>query len=640
MQSLRERLMASFLVEAREHLAVARRWLEQGAPHEAQDDVHRRLHSLKGAARAAGRTAIEQVAHEVEDLLAGDVQGAALRSSIAERLDRIEMALNPASAGQAMSTPSPLARVDVRSLDQVLLDSSTLLGLCHSQLGTVRDLRWTFDELARLVPGRLPREVARRLRSLLDQQRQSAWRANQVSQRLRKDVQKARLESVEAVFGDLRASTLALLQAAGSKAELRVVGMETRADRQVLQALRDPVLHLLRNAVTHGIGASGGRIELAFSNPSDYLRVEVTDSGTGPDPALLSGVVGTKVSDEALLAVLVRPGVTSRGEGDLLAGRGMGLAAVQAAATELQGTLSMVRSSTGCCFAVQVPLSKVTVRAITVRCGGELFAFPLDRVERIDRLTMDSIIRVDHEHHVQHSSRAAPYRDLATLVGAEAEDPVWPRPAVLLRHGETRWWLSVDELVDVREETVAVLRSLRRAGGRWSGVIIRDDGETVLMARPEILWQLARERSPQPRAAKAAQHRRTPEVLVVDDSLTTRTLEQGLLETCGYRVRCCVDGLDALEAIGQRRPDLVIADIEMPRMDGFELLGEIRRRWSRPHLPVVIVSSRHSEADQRKGLQLGADAYVTKQRFDADELINVVARFTGTAGEGEAECAR
>lgn len=731
MNDLRRKLLAAFEVEHRDHIAAARRMLDglesAGWKPAAIDlvELHRRVHSLKGAARAVDLRPLEALAHRLESAItlcqAGDLAlDARVSTVIRLALDAIEDAVAgmqedgtvavPAEVTAAMAAlsdpdqvaaerqaessplaPAPTAAAGLAVLPSrsLWVDAAGLEGLFEStveilaatsaqqRLGDVFEtLAQELEEARRLIgalrrggpdrPGSghngvLDLASARRvreleawidrfgagLRAVADQQRAAGRQNRQWARRLEAQVRRMRLVSADAVFGGLRQMVRDLGAGEGKQVRLDVRGLDTLADRAVLQGLRDPVLHVLRNAVTHGIETAGertsagkpreGRIVLDIAARSGRLTLRVEDDGRGIDVDRVRRAAverghwpadGRQAVDWRLLTELLsEPGFSTAGAVTELAGRGMGLSVVATTVARMLGDFSIAPHSTGgTVVTVSVPVSLSASRLILVRCRDQLYGIPAHGVERLYSVPRDEVDTVEGWPVVRFGG-AAPIRlvALSRLLGEgpDTADPAASLPVVVLRVRGVRIGVVAQSLAAVRD---GVVRDLgRRAGDVLAGGMVTEDGDVVPVLDPQSLLDRAAGLAAHPVVHRAAAgDQPAPAIMVVDDSITTRTLEKSILEASGFRVRLSVDGADALAQLRAEPVDLVISDIEMPRMDGFELLRAMKRDDALASIPVVLVTSRDSDQDRSRGLSLGADAYVVKQRFDQTDLLAAI----------------
>lgn len=705
---LRQELLAAFESEYRDHLIAIRAVLDGGAvAGAALRDVFRRAHSLKGASRAVELPAIEEIAHALETLLYRSVEQdrplpAEDIAVVRRGLDSIEAGMQGGGQGgdasrlETGSEPresSPDAgetgahdqaatsRVSARDIDRLV---ESLQAASDAMAGQEQGREWLVahrDALqqmlalcARQQPGPRPGphaasdEIARGLRALvrsattrLREGLREDWQREQAVATLRSQVQTVALISAESVFGPLGAMARDLARAQGQEIVVTLDGMALRAERSVLQALRDPVIQLLRNAVGHGLRgcapASAGAAELpeivlSVASRGGALIVSVADDGAGPDltaierTARARGLLpsGAATPDEAgLLSLVFEPGFSTATEVDRLSGRGMGLSIVAEAAAKLDGSARMQPRrrpdgrATGTILTVSVPLGARRQAVLLLEAGGHTLALPCDSITRLLSLPRARIERTGEgwAARVEGSARLQ-LRSLATLLGAQEPASDGPVAIVVMRG----IGLMVERLCAVRTLVVRRPSIVGVDPALVGGVALTGRGSPVLVLEPDGLLLAgpaavvasepgaAGERAPGEPARPAAVAKRQPTILVVDDSITTRTLEKTILQAQGYRVLIAVDGLEALGLLraAEQEIDVVVADVEMPRMDGFGLLAAMRADPRLDSIPAILMTSRGRDEDVRRGLDLGARAYLTKQDFEQGALLAAIGR--------------
>ncbi|HTU26714.1 MAG TPA: response regulator [Pirellulales bacterium] len=494
------------------------------------------------------------------------------------------------------------------------------------------------------------RELASRIRSVRLTQRRSAWQLAALGQQVQHDVEQTRVAPAESVFQGFRKMVRDLARDEGKQVEFRMTGLDVLADRMVLQALKDPLMHILRNAVTHGIERvegraqrgkdPTGRIELTLDALGNRLRVVVADDGAGIDVASVAElaarrglVTAEQVADRSpdeLARLVFHPGFSTSKTVTELSGRGIGLSVVNEAVNRLQGEVQIrPQPGVGAAVEISVPLSISTHRLLRVACGNQEFAIPLHAVERLLRQKAAEVETVEGKAVVNLERELAPLVNLADLLGIVETTPAAASEnlqIVVLRAGSRRLAITVDACLGEHDSLIHELDPLSASVQRFAGGILLEDGRVALVIHPA---RLIDDFKPSHRAPAAAVHRqaaRRSVVLVVDDSFTTRTLEKTLLESHGYEVRIAVDGAEALAQLEDEEHgiDLVITDVQMPRLDGFGLLAEIKRNERLSSLPVILVTSLDNPQDQERGLSLGADAYIVKRKFDHEDLLATI----------------
>lgn len=726
-------LLQIFATEQSEHVQRMRQVLESldsvapGAHGAAFDELLRRAHTLKGAARAVGLEETEQLVHRLEGVVAqwrrADVLPAAeARLPVLRALDMAEdllawamgtrsrpdaesalrglggssepEAVMPVAAPAAAVVAPPvvagpeLVRVDTSLLDAVVRSASQLLHATHDDDAASRQAVEHADALSNLLHDytRLRRNAGRFLREhsgseelqpvldlleLLDAQlpalASAARRGSTVQEqrsrmfRLLAEVVhdnafRARMTPAETVFQVFGAMVRELAAQEGKEITFRAEGMQVQADRDVLQALKDPVMHLLRNAVSHGIEpaaeraesgkAPAGLVTLTVEVREERLEVTVADDGRGLDvDALARQAVARGAVTEASLAnasadtlarLIFLPGLSTSATVNRLSGRGMGLSAVMQTVQALRGDIRVRQQrGRGMAITISAPMSLSTQEVLLLRESGQTFAIPLDSVEQLRRFSPAEVHLVDGRECLEQEGRPVPLFRLAALLGLpmpERKSETATRSggpmhqAALLGSGDSSVAVVVEELLAARETLIKESGLPQRLAGWSTGAVALEDGSVaVMLSSDRILHRLdSGVVVGQPVFQAVTEDRPKTRVLVVDDSVTTRSMERSLLEAHGFDVTVAVDGAEAWDAIRRNPPQLVISDVNMPHMDGFQLLERVKSEGATKHIPVILVTSLESREEQEKGLLLGADAYIVKRKFDQRELLQVV----------------
>ncbi|MDF3936395.1 hybrid sensor histidine kinase/response regulator [Pseudomonas citronellolis] len=485
-----------------------------------------------------------------------------------------------------------------------------------------------------------------------------AWTTSQRAQTLYDSALACRMRPFADVLGGQARMVRDLGRELGKVVRLEVDGVSTQVDREVLEKLEAPLTHLLRNAVDHGIESpeqrrqagkpEQGSIRLLARHHAGMLVLDLRDDGAGVDLERLREAIvrrglsaadtAARLSEEELLAFLFLPGFSLREQVTEVSGRGVGLDAVQHMVRQLRGGIRMEqRSGQGSHFHIEVPLTLSVVRSLVVAIGGEAYAFPLAHIERMRSLAPSEIVQIEGRQQFWHDGRHVGLVAANQLLQRpEGQAPAGDIPLVLLRERDNLCGVAVERFIG--ERTLVVMPLDPRLGKVQdvSAGAVLDDGTPVLILDVEdmlrsvdkLLASGRLERIDGSARQGAAQRKR---VLVVDDSLTVRELERKLLLGRGYEVAVAVDGMDGWNALRAERFDLVITDIDMPRMDGIELVGLIRRDPRLRSLPVMVVSYKDREEDRRRGLDAGADYYLAKASFHDEALLDAVADLIGGA---------
>ncbi|MHC5787334.1 response regulator [Pseudomonas idahonensis] len=445
----------------------------------------------------------------------------------------------------------------------------------------------------------------------------------------------------------------------GKQVRLEVEGEKTQVDRDVLEKLEAPLTHLLRNAVDHGIELpeqrllagkpAEGVIRLRASHQAGLLVLELSDDGNGVDlQRLRQSIVerqlspaqtAAQLSEEELLTFLFLPGFSLRDKVTEVSGRGVGLDAVQHMVRQLRGAVELEQTSgQGSRFHLEVPLTLSVVRSLVVEVGDEAYAFPLAHIERMCDLEPESIVQVEGRQHFWHEGRHVGLVAASQLLQRPATETNAPTlKVVVIRERDAVYGIAVERFIG--ERTLVVLPLDDRLGKIQdiSAGALLDDGRVALIVDVEDMLRSVDKLLNTGRLERIARHHQQhaqaarKRILVVDDSLTVRELQRKLLINRGYDVAVAVDGMDGWNALRSESFDLLITDIDMPRMDGIELVTLLRRDNRLQSLPVMVVSYKDREEDRRRGLDAGADYYLAKASFHDDALLDAVVELIGGA---------
>lgn len=459
----------------------------------------------------------------------------------------------------------------------------------------------------------------------------------------------ARMIPVMSLAPRLRRAVRDLARETGKEVRFETRGDDAEIDRGVLERLADPLLHLVRNAVDHGVESADerrqkgkpaeGTIRLHAMQLGSEVVIAVSDDGRGIDVARVRETAGRtdrsaiEMDDEAALYLIFRSGLTTTTKVTGVSGRGVGLDAVRASLNAVRGRIE-VRSDPGMGteFRIAVPITMATLRCLVIKAGGQAFAIPLHSVRAV--LPSQPSATVGGRAMTMLDGRPVPISSLSAVLGT-GNGAVGP--AVVLAGLTRSHAFTVDDLVDQRDVVVKGLGELVPRLPAVAGAGVQPDGSILLVLEAAGLIERARRMDNGDRSQEAAGGggheepvpHRAASILVVDDALTVRELQRSIFENAGYRVRVAVNGEEALAEISHERPDLVLTDVQMPRMDGFELTEAIRKQPSLASLPVIILTSRGSDEDRRRGLECGADGYIVKSGFDQSALLSAVERLLG-----------
>jgi chemosensory pili system protein ChpA (sensor histidine kinase/response regulator) len=428
----------------------------------------------------------------------------------------------------------------------------------------------------------------------------------------------------------------------GKRAGLEIEGAEVELDRSVLERIGAPLEHMLRNAIAHGLEppaereAAGkpdiGRISLTLRQESNEIALIVADDGAGLDLAKLErkgremGLLepGEQPSEAQLMQLVFASGLSTAEAVTEIAGRGVGMDVVRNEIAAIGGRIDIAsRRGEGATFTVYLPLTLAVTQAVLVRAGATVLAVASAMVEQVLRIKADVLADLYEKGALEVQEQAYPLHYVRHLLGARTATPVQGTNSVLLvRSGIQRIAMHVDELVGNREIVVkSIGPQLARIPG-VAGATVLADGAIVLIVNPVQLARHAGDGSARValESATAAAAGAAPVVMVVDDSLTVRQVTSRLLEREGYRVVTAKDGVDALEMLKESLPAAMLVDIEMPRMDGFELARNVRADRRSAGIPIIVISSRTAEKHRAQASRLGVNAFLGKPYQEAELL--------------------
>jgi two-component system chemotaxis sensor kinase CheA len=439
-----------------------------------------------------------------------------------------------------------------------------------------------------------------------------------------------------------------LARAGNKEVELAVTGADIEIDKRIIENLKDPLIHILRNSVDHGIEATDirqdlgkpprGRISIGVSQlENNKIELCVSDDGAGIDMMQLRAVAQREglltqkqlddMGDQELLRLAFASGISTSREVSTVSGRGLGLAIVEQKVKQLGGSVTVeTQPGLGTLFRIHVPATLATARGILVHVSDRPFVMPVVGVDRVVRVRRDDVRMVENRETIQVEGHTLPLVHMHEVL----ELPLKPQrstsdhvQALVVGSGDGRVAFVVDRIVDEQEVLVKALGPQLLRVRNIAGVTVIGSGKVVpILNAADLLHSAAtrptRSRRQTPDTGESAAKKA---VLIVEDSITSRMLLKNVLEAAGYYVRPTVDGLDALAALGEEEFDLVVSDIEMPRMDGIELTRKMRGDQRLARVPVVLVTALESQEDRERGLDAGANAYLTKSSFTQGTLL-------------------
>ena len=692
--ALRTRLRALFLDELDEHVVVLNRGLvaleqDPTAPGTAElvNELFRSAHSLKGAAQAADVAPVASLCHALESALgrvrddpghagafrpeplfqavdalaiagrrlreAGDVGelpvAPIVRSLSSDdagggRDDRPAPAPRPDAVPEPVTSPPPLPAAEpVAAPASVAAPARPApagvrvpAARLEALLGRAGELVLACERIQTEAAGAATAEAAAAQRAVA-----SARHA------LTDAVRQAGMVPFGEACGGLDRVTRDVATSAGKQARLEVHGGDVEIDRPILDGLRDPLVHLVRNAVDHGLEppdarvAAGkeaaGTVTVRATLQGGRVAVCVSDDGAGIDTDAVRAAaarrgIASSDEDDVLNELVLAPGVSTAPLLTEVSGRGVGLDAVRAGVEAVGGSVAVEsHRGAGARVTLLVPITRSVLRVVLVAGGGEVVALPTSGILRVVRCRPGDLRTAGDQPVLLLDGRLVPVAWLAEALGGDGGPADAPAPvvAVVVETPAGEAALLVDDLLAEHEAVVKPPPERLAGTPGVLGATVLGNGRVVVVLNPSTVFRMAPGRS---RMSVAPDTTETParpaRVLLVDDTLTTRTLERSILENAGYEVVVAVDGRHALDLLEARSEgvDAVVSDVNMPRMDGLELCEAIRSSAPLARLPVVLVTSLASDEDRRRGADAGANAYVAKSEFDQSMLLDALAR--------------
>ncbi len=430
--------------------------------------------------------------------------------------------------------------------------------------------------------------------------------------------------------------------------ELRITGEETTLDKKIIEKLNGPLIHILRNCIDHGIESpeerkarnktATGLITMDAYHKGGHIKIEIRDDGQGIQReklkeraiqrGLLSAEKAPTLSETELLHLVFLPRISTSDLITDISGRGVGMDIVKTNIEQLKGSIFISSTSgKGTTFVLTLPVTLTTLRCLIVSSQHTRFAIPINAIEETLQISEHELIEVIGHHAIRLRNQIIYIVHLTDVLGlTQTKNQLQEKYFVLItRTNGKRVGFIVDEILDEQDIVVKQLPPHMHKAKTIAGATISSDNTIMLILHiPEIV-ELAKHATIKvwekpPVEAEV----RSPRILVVEDSLNTGEIEKRILEAYGYQVDLAKDGVDALEHVEDVQYDLIVTDIEMPRMDGFTLTEKLRNMSTYTDIPIVIVTSLERESDKRRGLHVGANAYITKGNFEQRSLIETV----------------
>jgi two-component system chemotaxis sensor kinase CheA len=651
---------------------------KDGSNAAAVQQLLRLAHTLKGAARVVKQAEIADRAHAIEDTLSPFRESAAGIArehidTILEHLDEISSRIAaltstanaeiPVARKSEPAESSRTVRTDIAEADAVLEGVAETHALLNGLRGATQGI-----EQARHLADRLLAQIAPS--GTADLGRQSAGNANQrfaiadelrrrfgsvernltstIDQmdrelrQLREAAERLRLVSAANLFTALERTARDTARALSKQVIFEGKGGDIRLDSHVLETVQGALIQIIRNAVAHGIEleaertlagkSAAGHVWVNIFRRGPRIVLECRDDGRGVDLEAvrrvasqrgLTGAAAKALDAEALVRMLLRGGISTSKTVTDLSGRGIGLDVVREAAERLGGeVIFRTEAGVGTTFELVIPPSLASMEALIVEAGeaGNATAIPLDSVRSTLRVAADEISRAAPGSSILYEQKAIAFISLSTALAGTRWSVGRSWTAIVVAGTQGLVAIGVDRLLGTARIVVRPLPPRMMASPVVVGASLDADGNPQLVLDPDGLVAAANRGDAGEVDLAAPRHL----VLVVDDSLTTRMLEQSILESAGYEVDVALSGEDALGLVRGKRYTLILVDVEMPGMDGFTFIEHLRADPALRDIPAILVTSRAAPEDRQRGRQVGAQGYIVKSEFDQAELLTII----------------
>jgi two-component system chemotaxis sensor kinase CheA len=474
-----------------------------------------------------------------------------------------------------------------------------------------------------------------------------------VTDELQKDIKKARMLPFHTAVEVMPRMVRDLAQEEGKNVRLEIEGGEVELDKNILEKIKDPLIHLIRNAVDHGIEPPEERkkkgkplegvIALRALQQGDSIIVDIEDDGNGIQTELIKEVALKrkfltatqleKMTEHQVLDIIFQPGFSTSKILTDVSGRGVGMDVVRNNIESLKGIIKVNSTpGEGTVFTVKLPLTMVTLQTLKVQVKEEIFSIPTPAVETTLEISPEQIFTIEGQEAISYNNRPIPVVRMEEILDfsfdEESAEGDGKRPAVVLGSAEKQVAFLVNKLLGEDVVVAKALGSHLERVRNISGATILGNGEVSLILNISDLVESAQHKTLKKRGARLpeTQEDKKNTVLVIEDSITTRTLEISILESAGYQVVAATDGQDGYSKLVKEEFDVIVTDVQMPNMDGFSFTRKVKSNLKYQHIPVILLTSLESPEEKKQGIEVGADAYIIKSAFDQNSLLDTIKR--------------
>lgn len=674
---LYQALLTTFDLELKEqHQAMVEALIQ--LENTDQDNLDERLatlfrisHNIKGAAKSVSINQIASIAHALEDLFSIWREDKHIPSK--KEIDECLIEADKMITAQRDFLEGEKKKEDAEHIeiapDEGLKISASLIDKANSKANEFVNFKMHIENIIKMISN-VNKEMLElnqshqlnQLAPLLKQMTRLKDSSNQLLnqysrslQTLQDVLQSMRLVSASHVLIPLNRTVRDISQSLHKSVQLKVDGGDIEIDKGILDLLKDPLIHLVRNAIDHGIESDETRKELGKPIPATiHIKVKhqsgkiiiiLEDDGSGIDirklkhKALKQGLYTqaelTALTDEEAIELIYHSGLSTEENVTEYSGRGVGLDAVKEHIKKMKGSIEVFttpKKSTR--FKLTLPLSLATTRGLIIKQNEFTFMLPTLSLDRLYSISIRDLKEVNNEHTFVIKDSPIPVKCLAGLldINASAYDPNQKYPAILIGDQNNRILVLIDEILNEHDCVVYPLPAPLDKLTHYIGVINTGQTDLMLVLDPSKLLDVTSTKGFLSFQADNSRIESTVDtkdkrILIVDDSLTTRTIAINTLNAVGFKTKTAVNGQQAWDIIQKQDFDCIVTDIQMPKMNGFELTKKIKKDKELANIPVIMITSLDSEADREKGLSAGANAYLVKKEFDSNKLIDTIRTF-------------
>ncbi len=640
------------------------------------DGLFRAAHTIKGASQGLGLVEIGEISHQLETLFSEFKSGVIkVNTDIFNAIFRAMDCMKESMQGKLKNTPPSFDLKDVleaikgtskktEKIKEKMGDQSSLFNetirVSLTKIDTIsalseelQGLKLRNDDLIDRLESTLTEisegntEIQTILSELWRSMRDNNTELGLSIGSLQENIRVMRLVPVSVMLHPLMRTVRDIAQRLEKQVSFTTKGDEIEIDRLVLENLKDPLIHLIRNAIDHGIedpsmrkknGKSDeGNISIEINEESGRVLISVTDDGMGIDEKRLKEVAvsknmispeeAQKLNHKDALNLIFMAGLSTKSIITDLSGRGVGMDVVLHNVHKIKGTLSLKSQiHKGTTVTISVPLTLATDRGMLIKLSGQTFIIPTVSIWRILNLTTEDIHSLEGKKVLHLNNEAIAVYNLAEILKLETQkvEPGQQISVLILYLGVSKIAFLVDSIISEREIAIKSLLPPLSKSQFISGATLSGRGDVILVLSPTDIIAAAQKTKVSGIEIKKELQNKKTKILVVEDSITTRTLEVDILLNRGFDVKSAVNGVEALEMLRKESFDLVITDITMPVMDGFELTEKIKKDEKLKDIPVIMVTSLSKESDRKRGVEVGANAYIIKNQFETKALLSLI----------------